>query len=385
MVPGSNDRALRNEFLLDPRIAYLNHGSFGACPRAVFDAYQSYQRELEREPVDFLQRHFRAKMRGARTSLARFLGCGADDLAFVRNATYGMNLVARSLRIRPGDTILTTDHEYGAVDRMWRFFAEETGATLVQVPIPFPSTSSGAILDAFRDRIDPSVRVIAIPHIAAFSSLLLPVADLVRLAREAGVVSVIDGAHAPGQVPLDLGSLGADFYVGNCHKWLLSPKGAGFVYAAPHQAGLVRPPIVSWGNISEGSSALLLENEWQGTSDIAAILAVTDAIAFQERHDWFGKIVPSCARLLEDMTPTLLEVTGQASLYGSPTDHAPQMATFRLPPGDHSALHMVLYQEHQVELPVLSTPNGEFFRVSVQAYNRADDLQRLAEALKSIL
>ncbi|MDE0596736.1 MAG: aminotransferase class V-fold PLP-dependent enzyme [Roseibacillus sp.] len=376
---------MKNEFLLDPGIAYLNHGSFGACPRVVFEAYQRYQRELEREPVDYLQRHFRAKMVGARGSLAGFLGCGADDLAFVRNATYGMNLVARSLQVGAGDTILTTDHEYGAVDRMWRAFARETGAELVRVPLVLPATSPDAILEAFRSRIDPSVRVFAFPHIAAVPSVVLPVEGLVQLAKETGVTSVVDGAHAPGQVPLDLGSLGADFYVGNCHKWLLTPKGVGFVYAAAHQAERVRPPVVSWGNISEGTSALLLENEWQGTTDISAVLAVSDAIEFLEEHRWFEKVVPQCACLLEGASAALLEVTGEPSLYGSPGMHPPQMASFRLPPGAHSSLHADLYHQHKVELPVFSDSHGEFFRVSVQAYNSEEDLGRLVDALRALL
>ena len=381
----ANDSTLKNEFLLDPEIAYLNHGSFGACPRVIFEAYQRYQRELEHEPVDFLQRHFKPRLRAARASLAAFLGCGADDLAFVRNTTYGMNLVARTIPLGAGDTILITDHEYGAVDRMWRTLAEEIGAKLVRVPLTLPATSSEAILEAFRSRIDSSVRVLAFSHLTSETSLRLPVAQLVELAREAGAVSVVDGAHAPGQVPLELQSLGADFYIGNCHKWLLSPKGAGFVYAAPEWADRIVPPVVSWGNISEGTSALLLENEWQGTIDISALLAVADAVAFLEQHDWFENIVPRCARLLEDAIGAILETTGQPSLYGAADMRAPQMASFRLPAGDYSSLHSKLYHRHKVEMPVVSGLQGEFFRVSVQAYNSADDLERLVAGLKELL
>ena len=381
----ANDATLKHEFLLDPEIAYLNHGSFGACPREVFDAYQRYQRELEYEPVNILQRNFRPRMRAARASLAAFLGCGPDDLAFIRNTTYGMNLVARTIPLGAGDTILITDHDYGAVDRMWRTLAAEVGATLVRVPLALPAMSSEEMLDAVRSRIDSSVRVLAFSHLTSETSLRLPVAQLVELAREVGAVSVVDGAHAPGQVPLDLPALAADFYIGNCHKWLLSPKGAGFVYAAPEWADRIVPPVVSWGNISEGTSALLLENEWQGTIDISALLAVADAVAFLEQHRWFENIVPPCARLLEDSIGAILETTGQPSLYGAPDLHAPQMASFRLPAGDHSSLHSDLYHQHKVELPVVTGLQGEFFRVSVQAYNSADDLQRLVEGLKELL
>lgn len=374
---------LKHEFLLDPDIAYLNHGSFGACPRPVFDAYQRYQRELEREPVDVLQRHFRETMRGARSRLAGFVGCGADELVFVRNTTYGMNVVARSLQVGAGDTILTTDQEYGAVDRMWECVARETGATLVRLPVPF--TSPEAIVEAFRRHMNPSVKVLAVPHIAAQLALVFPVESLVRLAQDAGAVAVIDGAHAPGQLPLDLGSLGADFYVGNCHKWLLSPKGAGFLYAAPHRVDQVRPPIIGWGTISEGRSALLLENEWQGTTDISAFLAVGDAITFLEQHDWFREVVPACTRLLDEWSDALLEVTGQDALHAGPGMHAPQMASFRLPPGGYPSLHADLFENYQVEVPVFANGHGEFFRVSVQAYNSREDLQRLVDALGGLL
>ena len=229
------------------------------------------------------------------------------------------------------------------------------------------------------------MKVMAIPHLAADSALRLPVEQLVMMAREAKVISVIDGAHAPGQLPLDLNSLGADFYVGNCHKWLLSPKGAGFLYAAPHQADHISSPIIGWGTISKGSTALLLENEWQGTSDTSAFLAVSDAINFLAQHDWFQAVVPACTKLLNEASPALLEITKEASLYGSPDLQSPQMASFRLPVGDHSSLHAMLYEQDQIEMPVFSNEHGDFFRVSVQAYNNEQDLNRLIEALPKLL
>ena len=376
---------MKSEFLLDPGIAYLNHGSFGACPRPVFAAYQRYQRELELEPVDALQRHFPEKMQLARTCLARFLGCDADEVAFVRNATYGMNLVARSLPIGAKDTVLTTDHEYGAVDRMWQAICKETGATLKRVQIPLPAASEQDLIKAVSDQVDSSVRVLSFSHITSGSSLRFPAARLVSLAADAGVISVIDGAHAPGQLPLEIGKLNADFYVGNCHKWLLSPKGAAFVHVAEKWADHIRPPIVSWGNISRGSTALLLENEWQGTADISAALAVSDAIAFLEEHNWFDTVIPGCTRLLSKASSSLLEITGQHDIYGSAKLRAPQMASFLLPEGDCSDLHSRLFEEYQVELPVFNAPQGNLFRVSLQAYNTEEDIARLVSALGDLL
>ena len=376
---------MKPEFLLAPEIAYLNHGSFGACPRTVFEAYQDYQRELELEPVNFLQRHFPEKMQLARVKLADFLHCHADQVTFVRNATYGMNLVARSLPIGNGDTILTTDHEYGAVDRMWEALCSETGAKLKRVQIPLPVECSQDLIDAIVEQIDSSVRVLTFSHITSASSLRFPVEELVNVAAKAGIISVIDGAHAPGQVPLNLDRLNADFYVGNCHKWLLSPKGAAFVHTSARWTDQIRPPIVSWGNISKGTSSLLLENEWQGTADISATIAVADAIAFLESHHWFDKVIPDCSRLLQKATKDLLEITAQHEIYGSEELRAPQMASLMLPQGDFANLHAQLFDDYQVEIPVFATSYGNLFRVSLQAYNTEDDVLRLCSALKDLL
>jgi len=376
---------LKPKFLLTPEIAYLNHGSFGACPRTVFAAYQDYQRELELEPVNFLQRHFPEKMQLVRMKLAGFLHCHSDQVAFVRNATYGMNLVARSLPIGNGDTILTTDHEYGAVDRMWEALCSETGAKLKRVQIPLPVQCSQDLINAIVEQIDSSVRVLTFSHITSASSLRFPVEELVNVAAKAGIISVIDGAHAPGQIPLDLDRLNADFYVGNCHKWLLSPKGAAFVHTAARWTDRIRPPIVSWGNISKGTSSLLLENEWQGTADISATMAVADAIAFLESHHWFDKVIPACTRLLQSATTDLIEITAQHEIYGSEELRAPQMASLMLPPGDFANLHAQLFEQYQVEIPVFATSYGNLFRISLQAYNTEDDVLRLCAALKDLL
>ncbi|MCP4847250.1 MAG: aminotransferase class V-fold PLP-dependent enzyme [Verrucomicrobiaceae bacterium] len=376
---------MKSEFLLAPEIAYLNHGSFGACPSSVFAACQRYQRELELEPVSFLQRYFPEKIHLARVNLARFLNCEADQLAFVRNATYGMNLVAGSLPIGSGDTVLTTDHEYGAVDRMWQTVCRETGAKLKRVQIPLPVPCAQDLVDAVSENLDPSVRVLTFSHITSASSMRFPAEELVGLAANAGIISVIDGAHAPGQLPLEVGKLNADFYVGNCHKWLLSPKGAAFVHVASKWADHIRPPVVSWGNISKGSTALLLENEWQGTADISATLAVSDAIAFLEKHHWFDEVIPDCTRLLSSATSSLLEITGQHDIYGSAELRAPQMASFLLPEGDCSTLHSRLFEEYQVELPVFTAPQGNLFRVSLQAYNTEEDITRLVASLGDLL
>ena len=376
---------LKDQFLLDPEVAYLNHGSYGACPRPVFEAYQKFQHELEQEPATLLYREFSRRMQEARTGLSLFLNCESDQIAFVRNVTYGLNMVAQSLKINEGDTVLATEHEYGAVDRMWETICNERRANLVRVKIPLPMESACSAVDLLKAKIDPSVKFVTFPHISPETSQLFPIHELTKIARSAGAVSVIDGAHAPGQVPVDLKEIGADFYVGNCHKWMLSPKGAGFVYASREHEDGIRPPAISWGNISEGNSSLLLENDWQGTIDISSILAVQDAIDFLNKNRWFETVVPRSRQLISEFNETILEVTGMDDLYLHADLQPPQMRSYLLPEGDHSSLHTDLFHRFKVEVPVFLNPKGNMFRISVQAYNDGSDLERLVNALKEML
>jgi isopenicillin-N epimerase len=263
------------EFLLDRDLTFLNHGSYGACPAPVFERYQELQRELERNPVDFLARRFAELTGEARAALAAFVGARPDDLVFVPNATAGLNAVIRSLRLEPGDEVLTTRHEYGAVVRTWEF----AGARLVY-----------AEPEQLADAIGPRTRAVSVSHITSPTALVLPVAEICAAAREAGVLSIVDGAHAPGQIPLDLEALGADVYAGNCHKWLCAPKGAGFLWARPEHQRWIEPLVVSWGYGAE--TAFAERHGWQGTRDPAAALSVPAAI---EAHRSFD--LERCRRL----------------------------------------------------------------------------------------
>ena len=376
---------LREQFLIDPTVAYLNHGSYGACPIPVFEAYQAYQKELETEPASLLYRDFASRIQKSRERLALFLNCQSDQLAFVRNATYGMNMAANSVDLQPGDKVLATNFEYGAVERMWEMICAERGAELVKVKIPLPYQSSEAMIQLFKSQIDSSIKVITFPHISAATAQLFPIKDLVQLAKSHGAISVIDGAHAPGQINVNLKDIDADFYVGNCHKWMLSPKGVGFVYVARKWEDKIRPPAISWGNISSGTNRLLLENDWQGTADISPILAVEDSITFLKENQWFNRVIPECSKLIDEFNTTILDVTGMRSLYEKNDFEPPQMRSFLLPDGNHSSLHNRLFHDFMIELPVFMDFEDHFFRVSVQAYNNRSDLERLIDALKELL
>jgi isopenicillin-N epimerase len=209
--------ALRSDFLLEPGIIYLNHGSFGACPRPVFAAYQDWQARLESHP-QFFMRHLAEYLAESRARLAEYLGIQADDLVYFQNPTTALNAAIRSTRLQPGDEVLTTDHEYGAIDRTWRFVCQKTGATIVRQAIPLPVTSTAAVVDAVWAGVSERTRVISISHYTSPTALILPVEEICRRARAAGILTIVDGAHAPSQIPLDLSALGADFYAGSCHK-----------------------------------------------------------------------------------------------------------------------------------------------------------------------
>jgi isopenicillin-N epimerase len=390
--------ALRQQFLLPPDVVFLNHGSFGACPRPVFETYQAWQLELEREPVEFLARRFTDLMRHAREALAAYVGAAADELVYVPNATTGLNIVARSLPLQPGDEVLASDHEYGALDRTWRFVCARRGARYINQPLPLPVESAEQVVKTLWLAVNERTRVLFLSHITSPTALILPVAELVRRAREAGILTVVDGAHAPGQIPLDLSALGADFYSGNCHKWLCAPKGSAFLYARRDMQHLIEPLVVSWGweedrpdRSGRPVRSFVNEQEWQGTRDPAAFLSVPAAIQFQAEHDW-PRVRAECHELLRDVGQRLGQLTGLPPICPDqdPTDlrnpsglHMwyAQMASFPLPPCDAAALQRRLFGEYHIEVPVIEWNGRQFVRVSVQGYNTAEDVAALAEAL----
>jgi isopenicillin-N epimerase len=353
-------------FLLDPEVVYLNHGAFGACPRPVFDVYQQWQRELERQPVDLVERRLERELAAVRAALGEYVGAPADDLALVLNATVGMNAVLRSLRLAPGDEILTTEHEYGAIELLLEFVSERTGARIVRI--------SGVDADEIWAGAGARTRVLVVSHVTSPTAVLLPVEELCRRAREANVLSVVDGAHGPGQVPLALERLGADFYAGNCHKWLCAPKGSGFLYARPERQALLEPLVAGWGY---GRSGFAVQHDWESTRDPAAYLSVPAAIEFVREH---GR-GEACRELLAQGSEDLAAAGFEAFAQGQPL----QMASFRLPAGEPETIQSRLLAEFGIEVPVRSRNGEVLLRVSVAPYTTPDDLERLRAALATVL
>ncbi len=383
---------LRKHFLLDRSITFLNHGSFGATPKPVFYEFQNWQMELENQPVEFLGRRFTGLMADARAALGEYLGTHADNLIYAQNVTIALNIVARSLALGASDEVLTSDHEYGALDRTWRFLAKENGFTYINQHVSLESKQ--AFIDSFWAGVTPRTRVIFLSHITSPTALIFPVEEIIRKARAAGIITIIDGAHAPGQLPLNLDALGADFYGGNLHKWLCAPKGAGFLYARPEIQHLIKPLVVSWGYESEtpGSSMFVDHHEWWGTRDVSAFLSVPAAIAFQKKHHW-DDVRIACHELAKDTQKRICDLTGLAPLHALSADYEwfAQLTAAPLPADtDIIAFKKYLYDEHRIEVPLIDWHPvvGEpvkLIRVSIQGYNTKKDVNRLLEALSASL
>jgi isopenicillin-N epimerase len=376
---------LRHEFLLRPDVVFLNHGSFGACPRPVFEDYQRWQLELERQPVAFLGSR-NSLLPAARADLAQLVGCERDDLVFIPNATTGISAVARSLKLNPGDEILSTDHEYGACDRAWQFACRTTGAEYRKVAVPLPLRSQDEIVEAIWRGVTPRTRVLFVSHITSPTAIIFPVAELVRRAHDAGILVAIDGAHAPGQIDLNLDALGADFYAGNCHKWLCAPKGTGFLHARREHQAQLAPPIISWGHAVDPNNPnpYVDEFEWQGTRDIAPFLAVPAAIRYFQERDW-PALRRRCHELAQWVRGELLALTGLQPFTPDGPEWYSQMVACPLPPCDAPALKKRLLEERNIEIPILTWEGRQLVRVSVQVYTTRADLEALLDALRTML
>ena len=378
-------KSIRSLFQLDSDIVFLNHGSFGATPRPVFDVYQAWQQRLERQPVHFLATELPDLLAEARGVLADYVGAVADDVAFIPNATFGVNMIARSLQLGAGDEVLTTDHEYGACDNVWSFLSQKQGFTYKKQSISMPVQPDEAIVEQFWQGVTPRTRVIFMSHITSTTAVTLPIKQICTRARQAGILTIIDGAHTIGQIPLDMAAIDADFYLSNAHKWLCSPKGSAFIYARRNLHQLLEPLVVSWGwgddkQFSYGSN-LLDYLQWMGTSDPSAFLTVPAAIAFQAEHHW-SDVRRQCHALLTQALQRIGDLTGLASPYTDDSFYH-QMAVAPLPTiTDLVQFKTRFYDTYRIEVPFTEWHGRQFVRISVQGYNTPSDIAALLAALQ---
>jgi len=377
----------RDDFLLDPSVVFLNHGSFGAVPRAVQEEYEGLQRAMERNPVAWLQRSAPELLSAARARLGAFLGASADDVVFFPNPTTAINMVVRNLQLQPGDEIVTTDHEYGAMDRTWRKKCAETGARVVRVPIHTPVTTASDFVERVWSAVTPNTKVLFLSHLTSATALIFPVDELCRRARNAGILSIIDGAHVPGHIPLDLSTLQCDLYTGAMHKWVHAPRGCSFLYARREVQPWLDPLVVSWGWESDhpSSSQFVDYHEWQGTRDLSPFLAVGAAIDFCAEHDW-PAVQAEGHRLALLTRRRVNELTGLESISPDSHEWIGQMASIRLP--DHVdvvATEAALHERYRIEAPVRRWNDQPFVRVSYTAHNTEADCDALLHALSDLL
>lgn len=382
---------------LDPAVTFLNHGSFGACPTEVLRTQSALRAELEAEPVRFLQRELEGRLDAARAALGAFVGADPDDLAFVANATGGVNAVLRSLRLAAGDELLTTDHAYAACRNTLDYVADRTGARVVAAPVPFPVASPQAVVDALLARVSSRTRVALVDHVTSPTGLVLPIGRIVAELAARGVETLVDGAHAPGMVPLDLRALGAAYYSANCHKWLCTPKGSAFLWVRRDRQADVHPLTISHGATGEraGRTRFRLEFDWTGTQDPTAWLAVPRAIEYLGglvEGGWPALMARNRALALEARR-LLCAATGTAP--ACPDEMVGSLAAVILPDSVRTEtgwrvpdpLQARLFGAHRIEVPIMRwpAPPRRLVRVSCQLYNDASQYARLADALRKEL
>lgn len=376
---------MNDKFYLNPEITFLNHGSFGACPKPVIKEYQHWQIKLERQPVEFLGRKHGKLLLEARKALCSYLSCAVDEVVFVPNATTALNIVSYSLPLFAGNEVLSTNLEYGAMDRMWRIVCEAKKAKYVRAEVSLPIKNETAFADDLWKMVNEKTKIIFMSHITSATALLLPVKQLIDKARKKGIITVIDGAHVPGQIPLNLEVLGADFYTGNCHKWLMTPKGSAFFYARKNKQSLLKPFLISWGRDEFLSdSAFIDEFEYQGTRDLAPFLSIPAALNFHKEnvtlefkdkiHLWLNYVKQRLTHILKTK-PIVTVIPENMQMYAHP-----------LPKNiNGKVLKAELYDKYKIEIPVSTQNNVEYIRISLQLYNTKKDVDYFLDSLNSLV
>jgi len=377
---------LRGQYLLDGEYTFLNNGSFGAVPIPVFERHLELQRELESHPARFLRDRTEAGRARSRVVLAEYLGTAWENLALVTNVTVGMNVVARSMRLSAGDEVLSTDHEYGSIDGAWSYIAFRHGFRYIRHDVPVPFRTPEEVADALWEGVTPRTRVISFSHITSPTALTFPAKLICKRAREAGILTVVDGAHAPGQIDLDLDDLGADFYCGNLHKWAGGPKGTAFLYARPEVQDLIQPLVANghWRRKPDGPPLFVDAVQNLGTRDLSRFLVIPEMIEFMREHDW-PTVRQRCHALVRQAQQRLCEFADKPPLHGDDKRWYSQMAACPVPTRDTKALCSRLFDEYKIETTIYIWNDHPLLRVSIQAYNNQDDVDRLMDAVKALL
>lgn len=387
---------MRAHWLLDPDVTFLNHGSFGACPRAVLEAQSALREELEREPVHFFVRALEPRLEAARAEVAAFVGARPEDLGFVRNATSGVNAVLRSLTFAPGDELLATDHGYHACANVLDYVASRSGARVVVAKVPFPLASEDEVVDAIVAAVTDRTRLALVDHVTSPTGLVFPIARIVEALAARGVDTLVDGAHAPGMVELDVEAIGAAYYTANFHKWTCAPKGAAMLWARRDRQEGLHPATISHGYDSPRPRKRFLEElDWTGTDDPTSWLCVPVALRWLDALAGWPAIRAHNRALALAARRRLADALGVA--LPAPDSMIGSLAALPLPPAPEAGpppsalyalpLQRALFDEHRIEVPIppWPAPPARLVRVSAHLYNTPDEYDRLGGALVALL
>lgn len=377
---------MKSQFLLDKSITFLNHGSFGACPKPVFEEYQRFQLELETEPVHFIQKKLPVYLKEAKKPLAKFIGCEAEDFFFTPNPTFAINTVMRSLKLQPGDEILSTNHEYGAMDRTWNFYCKKSGAKYIRQEISLPVVSKEQMIEEFWKGYTKNTKVVFLNQMSSSTALIFPVKEICDKAQELGLITIVDGAHVPGHIDLNIQELNPDFYTGTLHKWMLAPKGSSFLYVKKEFQSEIDPLVVSWGyeSLAPSDSQFLDYHEYQGTNDHSAFLCTPKVISFLEENNWKEKS-KACKKLVLENYQRFCDLVNTKPICPISEEFLGQMASIPVRTKNPAALKELLYTKYKIQIPVMPLNGEVYIRYSINVYNSVEDLDVLYQAITDII
>ncbi|WP_396194815.1 aminotransferase class V-fold PLP-dependent enzyme [Flavobacterium sp.] len=377
---------MKSQFLINPNITFLNHGSFGACPKPIFEELHRFQFELESDPVDFIQRKQPHYLKTARESLAEFVGCNAKDLFFTTNPTFAINVIMRSIKLNEGDEILSTNHEYGAMDRTWNFYCKKSGAKYIRQEISLPIVSKEQIIEEFWKGYNKNTKVVFLNQMSSATALIFPVKEICDKAKELGLITIIDGAHVPGHIDLNLTDLNPDFYTGTLHKWMLAPKGSSFLYVKKERQDSIDPLVVSWGyeSLAPSESRFLDYHEYQGTNDHSAFLCTPKVIEFLEQNNWKEKS-KACKQIVFANYQRFCDLLQTQPIAPITEEFLGQMASIPVQTSKPAELKDLLYDQYKIQIPVMPLNGNVYLRYSINAYNTQEDLEVLYKALEDII
>ena len=377
---------VKDLFLLNPEITFLNHGSFGSCPKSVFEEYQKWQVKLENEPVRFTTKTGVVQLEKSKKALCDYVNCNVEDLVFVTNPSTAMNTVIKSLNLKEGDEILTTNLEYGAMDRTWKYYCKKSGAIYIQQKISLPIIDKEEFLIEFWSGLSPKTKFVFLSEITSITALIFPIKEICEKAKSLGIKTIIDGAHVPGHIPLDIQSLDPDVYTGACHKWLLLPKGCSFLYVKKDIQPSIDPLIISWGYESDNPSNSLFQDyhQFQGTRDFSAFLCVPKALEFFQENNWEEE-KRKCRELLHHYYPIVANEVNSNIICPVGDDFLGQICSFPIQTRSSIELKEILYNQYKIEIPIMDSPtNSIYMRISFQAYNSSKEIEILINALRDI-